>query len=371
MIQTFVQLLRVDPGFGNENVLTARVTAPSGAYTTPESITGFYEQLLESVRAIPGVRGAGAARLLPLASTMGDSFLRPVGYEPGPDEGTQGDWQWATPGYFETMGIRLLDGRAFDERDRRGGQPVVIVNEVVARRYWGDESPLGRAMLAGGAADTAVVIGVVGNVSHNGLTSEVKSRYYVPHAQVHPDWIGTTRSLTLTIATDGPPSAYVDAVRREVQALDPSIPLAEVRTLDEVLASAVAQPRFAMVLLGAFAVIAIALALIGVYGVLAYAVSRRTQEIGIRMALGAARPAILGMVVRQGMAHVAVAIAIGAAGALALSRMLGSLVFDVSTADPLTFGAMALLLAATGLLACWLPARRASGIDPVQTIRSE
>jgi predicted permease len=371
MIKTFVQLLRVDPGFGNENVLTARVTAPSGAYTTPESITGFYEQLLENVRAIPGVRGAGAARLLPLASTMGDSFLRPVGYEPGPNEGTQGDWQWATPGYFETMGIRLLEGRAFDERDLRGGQPVVIVNEVVARRYWGDESPLGRAMLAGGAADTAVVIGVVGNVSHNGLTSEVKSRYYVPHAQVHPDWIGTTRSLTLTIATDGPPSAYVEAVRREVQALDPSIPLAEVRTLDEVLASAVAQPRFAMVLLGAFAAIALTLALIGVYGVLAYAVSRRTQEIGIRMALGAETGQVVGMVVRQGMTMALAGVVVGTVGAWFVTDLMAGLLYGVAPQDAATFVSVPALFAAVALVACWVPAARASRVRPSSALRYE
>ncbi|MEJ2206848.1 MAG: ABC transporter permease, partial [Gemmatimonadota bacterium] len=363
--------VRIDPGFGNEDVLTVRVSAPSASYPDAASVARFYQELLRRVRDLPGVRVAGAARLLPLASTMGDSFFRPVGYEPGPNESTQGDWQWATPGYFEAMGIPLLQGRTFDAGDRRESQAVVLVNEVVARRYWGEESPLGKAVLGGGASDTAVVVGVVGNVSHNGLTSEVKTRYYVPHAQVHDNWASSMRSMTLTMATQGSPGGYVEAIRRTVRDLDPSIPLAEVRTLDEVLSTAVAQPRFAMVLLGSFAAIALTLALVGIYGVLAYTVSRRTQEIGVRMALGAEAGQVIGLVVRQGMAMALAGVAVGTAVAWFLTDLMASMLFGVAPQDATTFLFVPTIFVAVATLACLIPAARASRVRPSTALRYE
>jgi putative ABC transport system permease protein len=369
MMRTFVVLQRIDPGFGNDNVLTVRVSAPDASYPDAASVVAFYDDLMRRVRGIPGVRSAGAVRLLPLASTMGDAFLRPVGYEPGPNESTQGDWQWAIPGYFETLGIPLLEGRTFDERDRPDGQAVVIINEVAARRYWGEESPLGRAMLANGAPDTAVVVGVVGNVTHNGLTSEVKTRYYVPHAQVDPDRAGSMQNMTLAIATAGPPREWVEAVRQEVQALDPSIPLAEVRTLDEVLATSMAQPRFALVLLGSFSAIALTLALIGIYGVLAYAVSRRTREIGIRMALGAETGRVIRMVVAQGMAMAVLGVAMGTGVSWFMTDLMAGLLYGVTPQDPATFASVPALFVSVALLACWLPASRASRVQPSTALR--
>jgi predicted permease len=302
---------------------------------------------------------------------MGDSFFRPVGYQPRPNEGTQGDWQWATPGYVETMGIPVLEGRAFDERDRRGAQPVVMVNEVVAHRYWPGESAIGRAVVAGGAPDTAVVVGVVGNVSHNGITGEIKTRYYVPHAQVHDDWTGTMRGMTLTIATEGEPRRLLDAVRREVHAVDPSVPLADVRTVDEVLASSVAQPRFAMILLGAFATLAIALAVIGIYGVLAYAVSRRAHEIGIRLALGAETGQVVSMVVRQGMVMAVLGVAVGTGAAWFMTDLMAGLLYGVTPQDPVTFVSVPGAFVAVALLACWLPAARAARVRPASALRYE
>ncbi len=371
MIRTFVGLLRIDPGFGAENVLTVRVSIPGTAYPDPEPVSRFYQDLLRRIREIPGVRTAGAARLLPLASTMGDSFFRPVGYEPGPNESTQGDWQWATPGYVETMGIPLLEGRTFDEGDNRDGQAVVMINEVVARRYWGDESPVGRAVLAGGALDTAIVVGVVGNVRHNGLTDEVKTRYYLSHAQVHHSRVGSMRSMTLTISTEGPPRSYLDAVRQEVRAMDPSIPLAEVRTLGEVLSTALAQPRFAMVLLASFAAVALTLAIVGIYGVLTYAVSRRTREIGIRMALGAEKGQVVGMMVRQGMAMAVAGVAVGTGVAWFLTGLMSGLLHGVAPQDPMTFVTVPTLFTAVALAACWVPAVRASRVHPSTALRYE
>lgn len=371
MAQTLAGLLRADPGFGAEDVLTVRVSTPAGSYPDSESVVQFYQNLLDRVRAIPGVRSAGAARLLPLASTMGDSFFRPVGYQPGPNESTQGDWQWATPGYLETMGIPVIEGRGFDERDVRDGQAVVMVNEVIADRYWPGESAVGRAVLAGGAADTAVVVGVVGNVSHNGLVQAPKTRYYVPHQQVHPNWLGTTRSMTLTIGTQGPPGGYLDPVRAEVRALDPSIPLAQVRTLDEVMSASVAQPRFATLLLGSFATIALTLALIGIYGVLAYTVSQRTREIGVRMAMGAEARQVVGLVVRQGMRMALIGVAVGTGVAWYLTDMLAGILYQITPQDPATFVAVPALFAAVALVACFVPAARASRVRPATVLRYE
>ncbi|NNF14254.1 MAG: ABC transporter permease [Gemmatimonadetes bacterium] len=371
MARTLVSLMSVDPGFGAENVLTVRVSAPAASYADPESVTLFYQELLNGVRETPGIRSAGAARLLPLASTMGDSFFRPVGYEPGPNESTQGDWQWVTPGYVETMGIEVVEGRSFDEQDTRDGQAVVMVNEVIAERYWPGESAIGRAVLASGAADTAVVVGVVGNVSHDALISAPKTRYYVPHAQVHQNWLGTTRSMTLTIGTEGPPGRYLDAVRAEVRSMDPSIPLAEIRTLDEVLSASMAQPRFATLLLGAFATIALTLALIGIYGVLAYAVSQRTREIGVRMAMGAEARQVIGLVVRQGMTMALIGVGVGTGVAWFMTDMLSGMLYQVAPQDPLTFVAVPAIFALVALAACFVPAARASRVRPATVLRYE
>jgi predicted permease len=302
---------------------------------------------------------------------MGDSFFRPVGYEPAPNESTQGDWQWATPGYLETMGIPLLEGRAFDEGDRRDAQAVVMINEALARRYWGDESALGRAVLASGALDTAIVVGVVGNLRHNGITGEVKGRYYVPHAQVHEGMAGSMRGMTLTIGTEDDPRRLVEPVRAEVRALDPSMPVSQVQTLDEVLSSALAQPRFAMVLLGAFAALALGLAVVGIYGVLAYSVSRRTGEIGIRLALGARADQVVGLVVRQGFGAALAGVVAGTAVAWYLSDLVSGMLYGVEPQDPITFATVPTLLLAVALVACWIPAGRATRVRPASALRHE
>ena len=372
MMRSFVSLLRIDPGFHAENVLTLRVTAAQGRYPDGEAVARFYDEMLRRVRELPGVRDAAAVRLLPLASTMGDAPFRPVGYEPGPNEATQGDWQWVTPGYFEIMGIPLVEGRPFDERDARDAQQVVVVNQAIARRYWGSESALGREVTAGGGAP-AVVVGVVGNLRHNGLTGEAKTRFYRPHAQIGTEgfegWQGTMRSMTLTVATEGDSHALSEPVRGAIRALDPSMPVSEVRTMDEVLSTAVAQPRFAMVLLGAFATLALALAVVGIYGVLAYAVSQRTREIGIRMALGAESGRMVGMVVREGMLMALAGVFVGTGMAWFMTGLMSSLLHGVAPRDPGTFAAVPVLFVLVALLACWLPASRAARVRPANALR--
>lgn len=369
MIKTFIELLRIDPGFRAQNVLTLRITTPGSAYPDAPAVAGFYEELLRRVREVPGVRTAGAARILPLATTMGDAGFRPVWYQSAPNESTQADWQWATPGYFESMGIPLLKGRVFDGRDVVGGQSVVLVNESLARRYWGADDPVGSAVLAMGG-DTAVVIGVVGDIRHNGIVADVKDRFYRPHAQVTRS-LGSMRSMTLTIAGHGDARGLIEPIRRQIRTLDPSMPINEVATMDEVLSATVAQPRFAMVLLVAFAALALTLAVVGIYGVLAYAVSQRTQEIGVRLALGADTGQVVRMVVRQGMFMALTGVAVGTAVAWFASDLIAGMLYRVTPQDLTTFLAVPLVFSAVALLACWLPAARAARVRPAQALRYE
>jgi putative ABC transport system permease protein len=375
MVRTFVGLLSVDPGFHAERVVTMRLSAPGASYPERSDVVAFYQELLRRIRALPQVDAAGAVRLLPLASTMGDSGLRVEGYVPAPDEATQADWQWATPGYFEVMGIPILEGRAFREGDDADGQQVILINQSLARHYFGDRSPLGAhvsvfdgRLNSSDHRDWATVVGVVADVRHNGITAQAKERFYRPHAQV----ASSMRSMTLTIrARSGDPSDVVEPVRRVVASMDPRMPVAEVRTMDQVMAGSVAQPRFAMLLLAAFAAVALALAVVGIYGVLAYAVSRRTPEIGIRMALGADRPRVVRMVVRQGMGMALAGVAVGMGAALGMTRFMQGMLFGVTPLDPLTFATVPVLFGAVALFACWIPAARAARVHPSEALRAE
>jgi predicted permease len=302
---------------------------------------------------------------------MGDSFFRPVSYAVAEGEPTQGEWQWATPGYFEIMGIPLIEGRTFDVRDRRDGQPVVIVNETMARRFWGTESPVGRAVLAAGSPDTAVVVGVVGDVRHNGVAAAPKQQYYVPHAQVADVMLGSMRGMTLTIATDGDPRGLVEPLRAELRAVAPMAPLSQVATLDEAVSRSVAEPRFALVLLATFAALAFVLAIVGIYGMLSYVVSRRTREIGIRLALGAESGRVVRGVVAEGAVVAAAGTLAGAAATWSASGLMSGMLHGVTPHDPATFAATASAFMAVAVLACWVPASRAARVHPVEAIRSD
>lgn len=363
MIRTFVALVDVDPGFSADDVLTFRTTAPSGTYPDTESVVGFYQELQRRIGEIPGVRRVGAARLLPLASTMGDAGVQVAGYTPGPNESTQAEWQYATPGYLEVMGIPLLSGRTFDDRDGLEAQDVIIINTSMARRYWGERDPLGAMVTVLG--DTAMVVGVVGDVAHNDLTGTAREAFYRPHAQTG------SRSLTFTVAVQGEPRGVLPQVRDAVRSLDPTMPIAEIRTLDEVLASSRASARFATVLLGAFAAIALALAVVGIYGVISYAVSRRTSEIGIRMALGAEASGVVRMVVRQGMGTALLGVGLGTVAALLMSDMMEGMLYGVEAQDLATFTAAPALFALVALAACWIPAARAARVDPAEALRAD
>ena len=372
MIRTFAHLAAIDPGFRAEKVLTMRLWTPEKDYPEPSDIVAFYERLLESARALPGVEVAGAVRILPLATQIGDWGTRIEGYVPAENESTGTDWQVATAGYFEAIGIPLLEGRTFTTADHTEGESVVIVNESFAKRYWPGVSALGHRIMSRGADDPPWnrVVGVVGDVRHNGITASVKQKWYRPHSQYHLSSGFTPRTMTLAIRTSVPPQSLVGPVRTIVRQLDPKLPLARVRTLEDVLSGSVAQSRFTMALLASLSALALLLAAVGVYGVISYAVSQRTTEIGIRLALGASPGGVLGMVVRQGLLMSVIGVAVGAALAVLATGLMDSVLYGVGPRDPLTFTLVPLVLLAAALLGAIVPALRAARVNPVIALRA-
>jgi predicted permease len=369
LTRSLANRLEVGAGFEVEGLVSAEVQLESASYGTPEARSLFFEQLVERVRGLPGAERASAITFPPLAGGGSrtsfwplDRPVPPAGELPGADV------RWVHRGYHETMGIPLLAGRLFGVEDGAEAPLATLVNETGAQSVWPGESAIGkRIAMFWGDTLVAEVVGVVGDVRHEGPDTPPYPMFYWDHRQ-----FGPFNQMSLVVRGSGPESAQLVAgIRRELAELDPALPLYNVSTMTDLLDDALRRARFATVSLGLFALVALVLACIGIYGVMAQVASRRTQEIGIRIALGASRRSILRLIVGQGVTHIGVAIAIGVAGALALSRFLGTLVFDVSTADPATLAATALLLGLVGLVACWLPARRAALTDPVEAIRQE
>jgi putative ABC transport system permease protein len=366
--RSLLNRVQVGVGFDVEQLLTAEIQL-GAAYQAPGARAAFFDRLVGRVRALPGVRDASAITWVPLAGGGSRTDFWPLDRPvPGPGEAPGADVRWVQRDYHRTMGIPLVAGRALDERDDVDVPTVVLVNETGARQIWPGESALGkRVAVPWGDTVIAEVVGVVADVRHDGPDTEPYPMFYWDIRQFQP-----FGQMSLVVRTEGTETASVVAgIRAALKELDPGLPLYNVRPMESLFADAITRARFATISLGVFALLALLLAAIGIYGVMAHVTEQRIREIGIRMALGAGRGTILGMVVRQGMTQVGVAIGLGTLGALALARVLDGLVFDVSTSDPVTFAAMAALLGATGFLACWLPARRASGIDPAETIRSE
>jgi putative ABC transport system permease protein len=372
MVRSLVRLLAVDPGFRSAGVLTFRLAPPQPDYPQDAQVAAFYSELLARIRRLPGVEAAGAARRLPMAGDMGDWSLQIEGYTPPPGSYSAGDWQVVTPGYLEAMGIRLLAGRTITEADGRRGPFVVLVSESMARAYWpGGKALGGRVRVRRDGAPWMTVAGIVADVKQGGLGAATRKMWYWPHAQMEATAQFTLRPLSLAIRTGRDPLALAPAVREVVRDLDPRMPLAEVRPLADIVAASVARQRFTMTLFLAFGAVALALAAVGVYGVVAYSVARRTREIGIRMAMGAQRRDVLGLVVRRAAALTAAGLAVGLVGTAALGGLLAGLVYGLSPSDPPTLAGVVLLLAAVALGASWLPARRAARLDPLTAIRHE
>jgi putative ABC transport system permease protein len=379
MARSFASLLRVPPGFRTDHALTMRLSLPPGKYATSARVRDAYDRLLAEVRRLPGVRSAGAIMGLPLAVTLGDwNFDIDGRVPPGPgQQSPAADWQVATPGYFEAMGIPLRRGRLLTAEDRLPGRPVIVINETTARRYWPGEDPIGQRVRLGGSADslTREIVGVVGDVKHKGVDQETRPEMYMPHAQFPstvPDSAGAApRAMTLVIRTDRDPARLTPAVRATVGRMDTELPIAQVRTLDEVFSASVSTPRFTTVLLGAFGGLALVLAALGVYGVISYSVAQRSQEMGIRMALGARAADVVRLVVAQGMRPATVGLVLGVLAAIAGTRLMRQFLFGVSETDAASFAAGVLVLGVAGLVATVIPARRATRADPLTALRAD
>nr|MDQ3313868.1 ABC transporter permease [Verrucomicrobiota bacterium] len=371
LIQSFARLGRVQPGVKTERLLTARVQLPDIAYPKNENIIAFVDQFLPRVRALPGVESASAIVPLPLSgSNMVTSFDKEEA--PLPDgQQTSAPIRMISTDYFETMGISVRQGRVFNESDRYDTTPVIIVNEKFASKHFPGQNVIGKRIKPGFAADETgekmrEIIGVVTNVKHLALKNEDSPEMYVPHTQI------PFEIMSLVIRTSvSDPASLTSALRKELAAMDASIPLTSIRVFDEYISRSLARPRFNALLLSIFAGVALLLTAIGIYGVMAYSVAQRTNEIGIRMALGAAQSSIFRLVVGQAMTLVGISIAIGVAGAFAATRLLSSLLFGVGAWDPVTFLSLVILVSVVAFLAAWLPARRAARVDPIIALRAE
>jgi len=373
VLRSLWALQHVRLGFEPSGVLTLRVALPEATYDTSAKVEQFYADLMNRVRAVPGVTSAGAVRSLPLANTIGDWGLSVEGFVPAPGVNVKGDWQVATDGAFEALGEHLVSGRWFNAADRADSPPVAVVNETLAKMYWKNGDAVGHRIRMGarGESPWITVVGVVGDLQHNGLGSMVKEKFYRPHAQFAQVTGFPIRNMTLVVRTSGDPMSLASAVRHEVLLMDPNLPVAAIRPMTDVVASAASTSRFTGLLLGFFATLALTLAAIGIYGVLAYLVSQRTREIGIRIAIGANRAAVLGLVVGRGLWLALGGVAVGLAISFVVARLIGSLLYQVRPIDPVTFIAVPAVLTVVALIASVVPARRAMQVDPITALRTE
>ncbi|HVN03491.1 MAG TPA: ABC transporter permease [Bryobacteraceae bacterium] len=369
LLRSFVRLMGVNPGVRIANVLTLNLSLPDVKYNTPVKRANFYKDLIERLEALPGVRAAGATLFLPLRVSIlsfrvgVNSFAIEGHPAPRPGQEPQADYRMVTPGYFDAMGIALRQGRLFDLHDDLDAKRVALVNEMMVRKQFPRENPLGRHLIMGGKP--VEIVGVVADAKLYGLDAPIEPAIYVPHMQ-HPGG-----SMGVVVRTEGDPAAMASVVRREVLKLDPEQPVSEVRTMQQVLSDSLMLRRVSMLMLTVFASLALTLATVGIYGLTAYSVSRRTHEIGLRVALGASRPQILRLVVGRGLATSLIGAAIGVAAAVMLTRGLSGMLYGVTATDPLVFVGVPLIMIAVSLLANYLPARRATRIDPLVALRYE
>ncbi len=369
LIKSFMRLSEIHPGFNPENVLTMQFSLPSARYPEPQQRADFFRRLLERVRTLPGVESAGAVLSLPLGGTnfsVGRSFIR-EGRPLTTEESRNASYLVTTPDYFRTMQIPFVAGRSFTEQDTSQSPMVVVINETMARRHFASENPLGkRITIWRDEKFPREIVGIVGDVKPGGLEDETGEQMYVPHSQD-----ATWGLMTLAVRTRVQPLTLVGTVRAEVRALDKNQPIYNIQTMEQVRSTSLGNRRVSMLLFGVFAGIALLLAAAGLYGVIAYSVARRTHEIGIRMALGAQTSDVLKLVISQGMLLTFVGVAVGLVAAFVLTRLMSSLLFGVSATDPLTFVVVSIILIAIALLASYLPARRATKVDPGVALRYE
>ena len=372
MFGSFFRLAKVDPGFTTEHTLTMRFSLPASKYPTAREALRFYNRLLEKVEALPRVKFASVSSAVPLAYGGNENGFVREGIEPGVDNFTLGQENIVSREYFRTLGIPLLRGRTFTKQDNQNAPVVTVVDETLVERIFPGEDPLGKRLNFGYAEDPqwAEIVGVVRHARSYELRSNGLVQFYI-HLPQMPAWQSGVQDMSLTVRAGGDPLSLIPAIKTQVKELDPDQPVFGVMTLTEAVDSELAGQRLYFYLFGFFAAAALLLAAVGIYGVISYSVSRRTHELGIRMALGAQPRDIFKLVVGQGMVLTLAGVGVGLAGAFALTRFLESLLFGVSATDPVTFAGVAVLLAAVALLACYIPARRATRVDPLVALRYE
>jgi putative ABC transport system permease protein len=366
LLRSFDRLTNVDPGFRADRVLAFRVSLPNATYREEHNRIAFFDNLLGKLDALPQITAAGMVQTLPM---RGDYFLsftvqgRPA---PKPAETPSANHRVVSPGYFTAMGIPLLRGRAFTERDREKAPMVAMVDEAFVKRHFPNEEPIGRGIDIGNGTDGFYeIVGVVGSVHYAGLDANPLPTMYVPYPQ---DVFST---MWVVARSEGDPAQISSAARQAVREVDPGLPAYSLSPLENIVTESVAERRFSMLLLGLFAMIALFLAAVGLYGVVAYTVSQRTQEIGVRLAIGAQRSDVLGLVVGGGLKLALAGVAIGLVAAMALARLLEKMLFEVSPSDPASYLATSLVLLAVAAIACYIPARRATRVDPIVALRQE
>jgi putative ABC transport system permease protein len=369
LIKSFLRLQQVDRGFKTDNILTMVVRLPDAKYNQDPPVISFFGQALEKIRSLPTVRSAGMINFLPLYGGLGSGtgFKIEGQPEPPPGQGPSCDVRAVDAGYFQTMSIPLLRGRTFSDVEQREKRHVVMINEALARQYFANEDPIGKRLDVAMFDEPfwAEIIGVVGNVRYDSLIEEPPPAAYFSHSDL------TYGFMTLVIRTDGEPTALAPAVQREIRSLDPNQPVSDVRSMNQVMSEWVSRSRFNTLLLGLFAGLATLLSAVGIFGVMNYSVALRTRELGLRLAIGAQPRQVLLLVLRQGLLLTVFGVVIGLGAAFALTRLLSGLLFGVGAVDLSTFTTISFLLVIVSLLACYLPARRAMRIDPLQALRYE
>jgi putative ABC transport system permease protein len=372
LLRSFALLQQVKPGFDVKDALTFHIALPAEAYKDESRRVAFFDRLLERLAALPGARGAGATMGLPMSGAQTNISFE-VRNRPAlsPSQQPSMEMRAATPGYFKAMGIPIVRGRGIEAGDIAGARPVVVLTQSAVKKYFPNEDPIGQSITLGWRRSEGQpkaggeVVGVVADVKTFGLAKDVVPEVYLPYAQL------PVGSMDVLIRTSVPPMSLGPAAESAVHELDPDIPVARLRSLEDVVSRSISQPRFYMMLLGLFASMAVLLAALGIFGVVSYAVAQRSREIGIRMALGAHPGNVMRMVLGNAATLILAGIGIGLAGAMALSRLLSGLLFNLSPTDPPTLGSVALLLVVVSLLASYLPARQATQVDPLLTLRSE
>jgi putative ABC transport system permease protein len=375
LFKSFERLSRISPGFSTDHILVANIVRSPTAYSDRNIRLGFFDRLFEQIAALPGVRSVGAASFLPVTGAGPALHFNIQGRPPrSPQEYTIASYRAVSAGYLKTLGVPLITGRWIEDRDREGAPAVVVVNSGFARTYFSNQSPIGQHIQVGAVPnpDPRVpwmeIVGIVADVKQS-LASESSSEMYVPYRQA--DQVLPVLTMSLVVRTAGDPLAQTNSIRSVVQNIDPNQPVTAIRSMEENVAQSVSAPRFRTVLLSVFAGIALVLAAVGIFGVMAYSVAQRTRELGLRIALGASRGRVLQLVLAHGVRLTLVGVGIGLVATFLLTRYVSSLLFNVPPYDPMTLVGVVAALVVISLCACYLPARRATLVDPIVALREE